>query len=65
VVEAAVASALEEARLRGVRGKAVTPFLLERVARATGGRTRRANLALLERNAAVAGETAAALAVHG
>jgi pseudouridine-5'-phosphate glycosidase len=65
VVEAAVAAALGEARSRGVRGKAVTPFLLDAVARATGGRTRRANLALLERNAAVAGEIAAALASAG
>jgi len=62
VVEAAVARALEEARRRGVRGKAVTPFLLESVARETGGRSREANLALLERNAGVAGAVAAALA---
>jgi pseudouridylate synthase len=61
VVEAALAAALEDARARGVAGKAVTPFLLEAVARATGGRAREANLALLERNAAVAGEIAAAL----
>jgi pseudouridine-5'-phosphate glycosidase len=65
VIEAAVAAALADARSRGVRGKGVTPFLLESVARATGGRARRANLSLLERNAAVAGEIAAALAVRG
>ncbi len=65
VVEAAIAAALEEARERGIRGKAVTPFLLEAVARATHGRAREANLALLERNAAVAGEIAAALAAGG
>jgi pseudouridine-5'-phosphate glycosidase len=40
----------------------VTPFLLEAVSRATRGRARVANLALLERNAAVAGEVAVALA---
>lgn len=62
VVEAAIAAALADARARAVRGKAVTPFLLEAVARATQGRSRRANLALLERNAGVAGEIAAALA---
>ncbi len=60
-IEAALAAALEDARTRGVAGKAVTPFLLEAVARATGGRAREANLALLERNAAVAGEIAAAI----
>ncbi|WP_242394058.1 pseudouridine-5'-phosphate glycosidase [Anaeromyxobacter oryzisoli] len=61
VVEAAVLAALAEARERGVRGKAVTPFLLGAVSRATHGRARAANLALLERNAAVAGEVAVAL----
>jgi pseudouridine-5'-phosphate glycosidase len=65
VVEAAVAAALADARERGVRGKGVTPFLLEAVARVTGGRARDANVALLERNAAVAGEIAAALAAAG
>ncbi|BDG06453.1 pseudouridine-5'-phosphate glycosidase [Anaeromyxobacter oryzae] len=61
VVETAVLAALGQARERGVRGKAVTPFLLEAVARATHGRAREANLALLERNAGVAGEVAVAL----
>jgi pseudouridine-5'-phosphate glycosidase len=65
VVEAAIAAALADARARSVRGKAVTPFLLDAVSRATQGRSRRANLALLERNAAVAGEIAAALAGPG
>jgi pseudouridine-5'-phosphate glycosidase len=65
VVEAAIAAALAAARERAVRGKAVTPFLLEAVARATEGRARQANLALLERNAAVAGEIAAALRASG
>lgn len=65
VVEAAVAAALADAGARSVRGKAVTPFLLDAVARATHGRSRTANLSLLERNAAVAGEIAAALAASG
>jgi pseudouridine-5'-phosphate glycosidase len=64
-VEIAVAGALDEARRRGIRGKAVTPFLLDAVAHATGGRARDANLALLERNALVAGAVAAALAADG
>jgi pseudouridine-5'-phosphate glycosidase len=62
VIEAAVEAALGEARARGVQGKAVTPFLLAAVARATGGQARTANLALLERNAGVAAEVAASLA---
>jgi len=61
-IEAAVAGALAAARVRGVAGQAVTPFLLEEVARATGGRSRAANLALLEANARVAGAVAVALA---
>jgi pseudouridine-5'-phosphate glycosidase len=65
VVDAAVAAALAEARARGIGGKAITPFLLDAVARATAGRSRAANLALLERNATVAAEVAAALAHPG
>lgn len=60
-VEAAVASALNEARRQGVRGAAVTPFLLAAVERETGGRSLDANLALLEANARLAGEIAVAL----
>ncbi len=62
VVDSAVEKALADAGALGVRGKAVTPFLLERVASATGGRSLAANLALLERNAGVAAEIASALA---
>lgn len=64
-VEAALAGALAEARRLGVSGKAATPFLLAALAEASGGRTRRANLALLERNARVAAEVAVALAQPG
>jgi len=55
-------AALAEAAAAGVGGGAVTPFVLERVAAATGGRTVAANLALVEHNAAVAAGLAAALA---
>jgi pseudouridine-5'-phosphate glycosidase len=55
-------AALREAGEAGVTGGAVTPFVIERMAAATGGRTVRANLALVEHNAAVAAEIAAALA---
>ncbi len=51
----------EEAATRdGVRGKAVTPFLLSCLAERTGGRSLEANLALLESNARLAGEMASA-----
>lgn len=49
----------------GVRGKDRTPFELDWLARRTGGRSLAANLALLEANAGLAGEIAAALAAEG
>jgi pseudouridine-5'-phosphate glycosidase len=61
-MEAAMAAALADARSRGVAGKAITPFLLDRVRLATGGRSVRANRALLAANARLAGEVASALA---
>ncbi|HUF25602.1 MAG TPA: pseudouridine-5'-phosphate glycosidase [Gemmatimonadaceae bacterium] len=62
VVDEAVAHALERVRAAGIRGGEVTPFLLEAVERATGGRSCLANLALLERNAGLAAEISVALA---
>ncbi len=62
VVDRAVERALTEARVSGVRGSAVTPFLLAAVERATGGRSLQANLALLEENAFLAGTIAVELA---
>jgi pseudouridine-5'-phosphate glycosidase len=61
LVDDAVTTALEEARAHGVRGAAVTPYLLAAVERATGGRSLRTNLGLLEENAALAGAIAVAL----
>ena len=64
-VEAAVAAGLEAAARRGITGPAVTPFLLDAVSRATAGRSRVSNLALLERNARVAAEVAVASSLPG
>jgi pseudouridine-5'-phosphate glycosidase len=61
VVAEAVRSCEEAAAREGVRGKALTPFLLSCLAERTGGASLEANLALLEANARVAGEVAAAL----
>ncbi len=61
-IEAALEEALAEARTRGLAGKLLTPFLLQALDRATGGGSRAANVALLEENARVAGQVAAALA---
>ena len=60
-VELHIAAALAEAERQNVRGKAVTPFLLSELARRTGGRSLKANLALLTHNARFAGELAVAL----
>jgi pseudouridine-5'-phosphate glycosidase len=57
-VESAVDGALERASSAGVRGGAVTPFLLEAVDRLTNGRSLEANLSLLEANAALAADIA-------
>jgi pseudouridylate synthase len=60
--ETALARSLEEAARHGVRGRAVTPFLLERMRALSGDRSVATNRALLRDNARVAGELAAALA---
>ncbi len=60
-MEAAIATALGEAEAQGVRGKAVTPFLLSRVSELTHGESKAANLALLENNARVGAQIAVAL----
>jgi pseudouridylate synthase len=57
-VEAAIETALAGAEREGVRGRAVTPYLLRAVAEATGGRSLEVNRALLLQNAGVAGTVA-------
>ncbi len=47
-----------------VTGAAVTPFLLDQLARLSDGRTREANIALLQNNACVAAQIAVADARH-
>lgn len=61
VVAAAVARCQDLAEVGEVSGKEVTPFLLECLAAETDGASLEANLALLERNAAVAGAIAGAI----
>lgn len=63
-LEGWTAAALAEARAQGVRGPALTPFVLARLDALSGGRTVEANLALLEHNARVAGRIAAAQAAR-
>jgi pseudouridine-5'-phosphate glycosidase len=60
--EAGLAGALEDAVRAGVRGRDVTPFLLERMRERTSGASVFSNTALLRANARLAGQLAAALA---
>lgn len=60
-LEPIIDAAIAEAAQLSITGGAVTPFVIERIAAATGGRTVRANLALVEHNAATAAAIANAL----
>ena len=60
--ERALAEALAAAAREGLRGRAVTPFLLERMRTLTAGESVRVNLALLRHNAQVAAQLAGVLA---
>jgi pseudouridylate synthase len=62
IVSQAVTDCVREAERRGIRGKEVTPFLLSCLSEKTEGASLDANLALLESNAALAADIAAALA---
>lgn len=59
-LESLIAAALASAEASNIRGKAVTPFLLQELARRSGGRTLQANIALLIHNAQVAARIAVA-----
>jgi pseudouridylate synthase len=60
--EHALATSLADAAARNIRGRAVTPFLLDRVRELTEGKSVFSNRALLRHNARVAGQLAAELA---
>jgi pseudouridine-5'-phosphate glycosidase len=61
--ESAIAQAVRLADEQAIRGEAVTPFLLARIAELTAGRSLRANRSLLVHNARVGGRIAQALSV--
>jgi pseudouridylate synthase len=61
LLEAAISQAVAEAEAKGIRGKAVTPYLLSRISQISDGESQRANISLLVNNAFTAGQVAAAL----
>ncbi len=62
LIDAAIAAAEDEAARLGIRGPAVTPFVLARIGESTEGRSLPANLALAEHNASIAAQIAVELA---
>lgn len=56
-----IEGAVADAGRANIGGKALTPFLLDRILAATGGRSLRANIALVENNARLAADIAVAL----
>ncbi len=63
VIEQAIAAALADAGHAGVKGKAVTPFLLARVEQLTSGQSLAANIELVCNNARLVGEIAKQMAI--
>ncbi|CAB3248454.1 unnamed protein product [Arctia plantaginis] len=61
VIEVSIQRALKEAAEKGIQGKEVTPFLLSAVAKATGGASLNANIALIKNNAKVGANIAVEL----
>jgi len=59
-VEPLIDEALEAARAQGITGPAVTPYVLAHLHRESGGRTQRANRALVAANARLGAEIAVA-----
>jgi len=62
-MEPHIAQANKEAHESGIHGKALTPFLLQRISELTLGKSMRANLALLLNNARLAAQIARTLSV--
>jgi pseudouridine-5'-phosphate glycosidase len=63
-VEGIIQQAVAEAIQAGIRGQAMTPYLLRRLTELSGGATLRTNLDLLKNNAYLAARIAVALTPH-
>jgi pseudouridine-5'-phosphate glycosidase len=53
-IDKAIHEALEESIAKGIKGKAVTPFLLAKIKELTKGKSLASNIALAKNNASVA-----------
>lgn len=62
VINKAIDQAVREAEEQGVKGKKITPFLLDRIQQITGGDSLNSNIQLVFNNARLAAKTAVALA---
>lgn len=60
-LEPLIAKALQEADANGISGKAITPYLLQRIFELTDGRSLATNIALVKNNAKLAAKIAAEL----
>ena len=60
VIEEAIAKSLKEASEKGIDGKSVTPFLLERISQLTDGESLKTNIALVCNNALLGARIASA-----
>ncbi len=64
-IETAIEQAVAEADAQGIRGKALTPFLLARISEITEDESKTTNIALLANNAKTAAKIALALGQDG
>jgi len=60
-INANIQEALDECEKLGIRGKKITPFLLDKIQKLTGGKSLEANIQLVYNNVAVGSEVAKAL----
>ena len=61
-IESVIKKAIEEAKELGVKGKDITPFLLDKIQKITGGESLESNIKLVLNNAALASKVAVELA---
>jgi len=61
LIEKTIAEAVAEAERQGIRGKAITPFLLAKIENLTGGRSLETNIELVLNNARLGGGIAVAM----